>query len=95
LLILGSARTMMSLVQYKNVRLFVGLLNIKLTGYKSLQNCCHKLKKKYHLNLLETSSPLGTQCFARKVKQILKQELGNPYMREFLEFIPILPTAKE
>ncbi|KAH9811046.1 hypothetical protein DFH28DRAFT_1131415 [Melampsora americana] len=94
ILILGSGRTMMSLLQYERVRSFVGLFNVKLPGYKSLQRCRWNLKKKYELNVSETSSPLGTPCFSLKVEQILKQVCFVPYHLGYLdssgEFSPML-----
>ncbi|KAH9821265.1 hypothetical protein DFH28DRAFT_883888, partial [Melampsora americana] len=93
LLVLGSGRTMMSLLQYERVRSFVSLLGVKLPGYKSLQNCRRHLKKKMNFGVSESVSSLENRCFGLKIKQVLSQELANPYVMDHLEFIPTLPNS--
>ncbi|KAH9815040.1 hypothetical protein DFH28DRAFT_1166770 [Melampsora americana] len=85
LLILGSTRTTMSQLQYERVRSFVALLKVKLPGYKSLGNARRRLKKEYDMGLSETVSPLSKPCFGLQIKEILRQELGNPYSKKWRE----------
>ncbi|KAH9812927.1 hypothetical protein DFH28DRAFT_1129296 [Melampsora americana] len=70
--ILGTTRTTLSLLEYERIRYFVGLLKVRLPGYKSLKNARKNLKKRYAFDVVES-------------------ELGNPYVRDHLEFIPELP----
>lgn len=63
----------MSQRQYERVRSYVGLLGVKLPGYKSIQNLRQRLKKQYDFDVSETVGPLGRTSFALKVKQILSQ----------------------
>ncbi|KAH9820335.1 hypothetical protein DFH28DRAFT_841868, partial [Melampsora americana] len=94
LLVLGSGRTMMSQLQYERVQLFVRLLGVKLPGYKSLQNCRRHLKRRLNFGVSESVSSLDNRCFRLKIKQILSQELANPYVMDHLDFMPRLPSAK-
>ncbi|KAH9810703.1 hypothetical protein DFH28DRAFT_902343 [Melampsora americana] len=93
LLIVGSSRIIMLLLQYERVRSFLHLLKVKLPAYKTLQLVRQKLKKMFEFDVSESLSALGKPCFGLRVKQILTQELANPYVMEHLEFIPELPTS--
>ncbi|KAH9815246.1 hypothetical protein DFH28DRAFT_893321, partial [Melampsora americana] len=92
LLILGSTRRQMSRLEYDMVRSFTGLMGVKLPGYNSLREFRQQLKTRYQFEVAENLLPLGRPCFTLHVKQILSQELSNPYVTEFLRFIPELPT---
>ncbi|KAH9809084.1 hypothetical protein DFH28DRAFT_1225958 [Melampsora americana] len=91
LLILGSGRSTMSVDQYEKVRSYIGLLHVKLPGYQSLQHCRSDLKKRYSFDVSESLSPLEKPCFRLQVKQILTQEVANPFVIKHLQSIPELP----
>ncbi|KAH9812707.1 hypothetical protein DFH28DRAFT_1061525, partial [Melampsora americana] len=97
LLVLGTTRTTLSLLEYERIRLFVGFLGVRLPGYKSLKKTRQNLKNKYNFSVSETLSPLEKPCFGLKVKDILRQaskfELANPYVRDHLQFLPELPAS--
>ncbi|KAH9824024.1 hypothetical protein DFH28DRAFT_879514, partial [Melampsora americana] len=96
LLVLGTTRTTLSLLEYERIRLFVGFLGVRLPAYKSLKKTRQNLKNKYNFSVSETLSPLEKPCFGLKVKDILTQaskfELANPYVRDHLQFLPELPA---
>ncbi|KAH9807786.1 hypothetical protein DFH28DRAFT_1137812 [Melampsora americana] len=91
LLILGSGRSTMLVDQYEKVRSYIGLLHVKLPGYQSLQHCRSDLKKRYSFDVSESLSPLEKPCFRLQVKQILTQEVANPFVIKHLQSIPELP----
>ncbi|KAH9819654.1 hypothetical protein DFH28DRAFT_856324, partial [Melampsora americana] len=94
-LILGSTRTIMSFLQYERVRSFIALLGVKLPAYKTVQKVRRRLKNQFNFNVTESLSPLEKPCFGLQIKDILKQatELANPYVSDYLEFMPSLPNS--
>ncbi|KAH9813955.1 hypothetical protein DFH28DRAFT_1108597 [Melampsora americana] len=94
LLVVGTTRTTLSLLEYERIRLFVGFLGVRLPGYKSLKKTRQNLKNKYNFSVSETLSPLEKPCFGLKVKDILRQaRIANPYVRDHLQFLPELPAS--
>ncbi|KAH9817323.1 hypothetical protein DFH28DRAFT_926849 [Melampsora americana] len=70
------------------VRLFLGQQGpqVKIPAYSTVQALRKRLKKKFNFNICENLSPLEKPCFGLT-------ELGNPYVMDFLEFIPEMPDA--
>ncbi|KAH9822651.1 hypothetical protein DFH28DRAFT_1049925 [Melampsora americana] len=85
-LILGSTRTTRSVLDYERLRCFIGLLGATIPAYSTVQNLRQRLKKQFNFNVCENLSPLEKPCFGLT-------ELANPYVMDFLKFIPELPDA--
>ncbi|KAH9825055.1 hypothetical protein DFH28DRAFT_878478, partial [Melampsora americana] len=88
LLLMGSARSILSRDQYMRVRLVFRLCKVILPDWGVLRALCTRMKKRVGLELSERMSPEGKPLFGLKVETIIRNELANPLISPHIVFVP-------
>ncbi|KAH9810786.1 hypothetical protein DFH28DRAFT_1064014 [Melampsora americana] len=90
LLMISSARNLLSRTQYQRIRSILRIGAVNLPEWGSLRALVKRLKKKFGLQLQERISPCGNPLFGSDVKIIISNELANPLVCPHLVFVPEL-----
>ncbi|KAH9809142.1 hypothetical protein DFH28DRAFT_1036566 [Melampsora americana] len=89
LLMLGTGRNLMSTAEYKRIRCILKkVMNVDLPDLGHIKKIRTDLKARLGLRILERISPHGNPCFTISIKDVISQELSNPEVVPYLEFLP-------
>ncbi|KAH9821027.1 hypothetical protein DFH28DRAFT_923470 [Melampsora americana] len=102
LLLMGSARGLLSREQYERCRLVFRLCDVSLPDWGVLRALISRMKERVGLELSERMSPDGKPLFGLKVETIIRQvavgltllcvqELANPMISPHIVFLPEEP----
>ncbi|KAA1073675.1 hypothetical protein PGT21_022199 [Puccinia graminis f. sp. tritici] len=87
-LIVGYLHNTLSRALYHQLRMILTLCRMKLPHWNALRRCRENIRKIFHVSVNETESVFLNKCYALSIKQMLANELSNPYVRPHLRVYP-------
>jgi hypothetical protein len=87
-LVIGYTQSIMSRSMYNHMRTLFGLVGVKLPDWTTIRREKLKVRRLLGLNVVPSTSILGTPTYALSVISILSQEIANPLVSLVLDFYP-------
>ncbi|EFP83410.2 uncharacterized protein PGTG_08596 [Puccinia graminis f. sp. tritici CRL 75-36-700-3] len=93
-LIHGYMRHVMSRAEYAQLRLILSLAELELPHWNTLRSGRLRIRNLLRMEITHSESILHNQCYSLNIKQLLANDLANPYVNPNLEFYPHFTGGK-